>query len=77
MGLSVRNVVDIVGLSLASVFLVLKAVINGVIGEGYGPVLNDTGVISDEFETEVRGLCSSTYLASSVAYNCRALPVKW
>ena len=42
-----------VGLSLASVFLVLKFVVNSVIGSGIGPVKNDTGVISDIFETEV------------------------
>lgn len=49
-----RRVLELVGLSLASVFLVLKIVINAVIGAGIGPVKNDTGVISDIFETEVR-----------------------
>ena len=51
--LSVRQVLDIVGIILATVFLIVKVVINGVIGNGYGPVKNNTGVISDQFETEV------------------------
>ena len=51
--LTVRQVLELIGLSLASVFLVAKFVVNGVIGSGIGPVKNDTGVISDIFETEV------------------------
>lgn len=51
--LAVRQVLELIGLILASVFLVAKFVVNGVIGSGIGPVKNDTGVISDIFETEV------------------------
>ena len=52
MGMSVRQVLDIVGIILATIFLVAKVVINGVVGNGIG-VKNDTGEISDQFETEV------------------------
>lgn len=51
--LAPRQVLELVGLILASVFLVAKFVVNGVIGSGIGPVKNDTGVISDIFETQV------------------------
>ena len=53
MALSVRQVLDIVSIILATLFLVAKVVINGVVGNGIG-VKNDTGEISDQFETEVR-----------------------
>ena len=52
MGSSVRQVLDIVGIILATVFLVAKVVINGVVGNGIG-VKNDTGEISNQFETQV------------------------
>ena len=52
--LTVRQVVEIIGLSLASIFLVVKFIINGVVGAGIGPVKNVTGDVSDMFETEVK-----------------------
>ena len=55
LGTTSRRALELGGLSLASVFLILKFVINGVIGSGIGPVKNVTGAISDMFETEVSG----------------------
>ena len=52
--LTIHQILEVVGLTLASIFLILTFVINGVIGAGIGPVKNDTGDISSIFETEVR-----------------------
>lgn len=51
---TVRQTVEVIGLTLASSFLVVKFIINGVVGAGIGPVKNVTGDISDMFETEVK-----------------------
>ena len=53
MAFSVRQALDILGMILVSVSLVAKVIINGVVGNGIGPVKNDTGDISDQFQTEV------------------------
>ena len=55
LGTTSRRALELGGLSLASVFLVLKIVINVVVGSGIGPVKNSTAAISDIFETKVSG----------------------
>lgn len=61
-----RRALELVGLSLVSVFFILKIVINGVLGSGIGPVKNDTGSISDIFETEVSGPDSVATILTAV-----------
>ena len=51
--LTLHQALEVVGLSLASIFLILKFIINAVIGARIGPVKNDTGDISNVFETQV------------------------
>ena len=51
--LSMRQAVDLLGLILATVFLVVKVLVNGIVGAGIELVLNVTGDISDDNPSEV------------------------
>ena len=53
MASSLSLAVYIVGLVLASVFLVGKVLVNAIVGAGIGPVLNVTGDISSDNPSEV------------------------